>query len=151
MFDMVRGRNQPVTSKRLFETIDRYLLADTRSEFRRLLENHASLIAPESAPTLGSCSRSFREDLPAFDLGFDFDKTQTAKTITGVEPDGPAFAAGLRNGQVLAGASVYNGQTDRFVTIRIRDDAGDRRIEYLPQGKAVAVWQYHLVPGQSCH
>jgi predicted metalloprotease with PDZ domain len=150
MFDMVRGRNQPITIKRVFETIDRYLLADTRAEFRRVVQGPGDLIAPDPAPALDSCSRLSRENAPTFDLGFDFEGSRTAKTVMGVEADGPAFAAGLRNGQPLTGASVYNGQTDRLATITIRGDAGDRRIAYLPQGKAVAVWQYHLVAGQSC-
>ncbi len=149
MFDMVRGRNRPITIERVFETIDRYLLADTRVEFRRVVQDHGDLIAPDPAPALGSCSRLSRENAPTFDLGFDLDGSLTAKTVTGVEPDGPAFAAGLRNGQPLSGASVYNGQTDRLATITIRGDAGDLRIAYLPKG-TVAVWQYHLVPSQSC-
>ena len=150
MFDMVRGRNQPITIKRVFETIDRYLLADTSAEFRRVVQDNGDLIALDPAPALGSCSRVSRENVPTFDLGFDLDGSQTAKTVTGVEPEGPAFAAGLRNGQPLTGFSVYNGQTDRLATITIRGETGDRRIAYLPQGKTVVVWQYHLVPGQGC-
>jgi predicted metalloprotease with PDZ domain len=150
MFDMVRGRNQPITIERIFHTIDRYLSADTRAEFRRVVQDNGDLIAPDPAPALGSCSRLSRENLPMFDLGFDLDGSQAAETVKGVEPDGPAFAAGLRDGLQLTGVSVYNGQTDRLATITIRGDAGDRRIAYLPQGKTVVVWQYHLVPGQGC-
>jgi predicted metalloprotease with PDZ domain len=150
MFDMVRGHNQPITIQRVFDTIDRYLLADTRAEFRRIVQDNGDLIAPDPAPALGSCSRVSRENVPTFDLGFDLVGSQTANTVMGVEPEGPAFAAGLRNGQQYTGASVYNGQTDRLATITIRGDAGDRRIEYLPQGKTVVEWQYHLVQGQPC-
>jgi predicted metalloprotease with PDZ domain len=147
---MVRGHNQPITIQRVFDTIDRYLLADTRAEFRRIVQDNGDLIAPDPAPALGSCSRVSRENVPTFDLGFDLVGSQTANTVMGVEPEGPAFAAGLRNGQQYTGASVYNGQTDRLATITIRGDAGDRRIEYLPQGKTVVEWQYHLVQGQPC-
>jgi predicted metalloprotease with PDZ domain len=150
MLDMVRGRNQPLTNKRVFETIDRYLSAETRAEFRRALQDHGDLIPPDPAPALGSCSRLSRENVPTFDLGFDLAGSQTAKTVLGVEPNGPAFAAGLRNGQPLAGVSVYNGQTDRLATITIHGDAGDRKIAFLPQGKTIVVWQYNLVPGQDC-
>jgi hypothetical protein len=150
MFDMVRGRSQPLTMNRIFETIDRYLSAGTRAEFHRIVQDHGDLLPPDPAPALGSCSRLSRENLPTFDLGFDFDGSRAANTVTGVEPDGPAFAAGLRNGQPMTGFSVYNGQTDRLATITIRGDAGDRKIAYLPQGKIVVVWQYHLVPGPGC-
>jgi predicted metalloprotease with PDZ domain len=150
MFDLVRERNQPLTTKRIFETIDRYLLADTRAEFLRAVQDHGDLIAPDPAPALGSCSWLTRENASTFDLGFDLEKSRTAKTVTGVEPDGPAFAAGLRNGQPLIGDSVNNGQPDRLATITIRGDDGDRRIAYLPQGKTIVVWQYHLVPDQPC-
>jgi predicted metalloprotease with PDZ domain len=150
MFDMVRGRNQPITIERVFHTIDRYLSADTRAEFRRVVQGNGDLIAPDPAPSLSSCSRLSRENVPMFDLGFDLDGSRSANTVKGVELDGPAFAAGLRNGQPLTGVSVYNGQTDRLATITIRGDAGDRKIAYLPQGKTVMVWQYHLVPGQPC-
>ncbi|HET9130665.1 MAG TPA: hypothetical protein VFO86_06950 [Terriglobia bacterium] len=150
MFDMVRGRNQPLTTQRIFETIDRYLLTESRAEFRSVVQDHGDLIAPDPAPAIGSCARLSRESVPMFDLGFDLDGSQTAKTVTGVEPDGPAFAAGLRNGQPLTGVSVSNGRSDRLATITIREDAGNRRIAYFPQGKTVVVWQYHLVPGQPC-
>jgi predicted metalloprotease with PDZ domain len=90
------------------------------------------------------------EELPTFDLGFDLAASATAKQVVGVVAEGPAFAAGLRNGQTLGRVSVYNGQPDRLATFTIHTDAGDQAIAFYPRGKAMPGWQYRLDQGGSC-
>src|ERR1700744_333484 len=86
-----------------------------------------------------------------FDLGFDFDESQKKHKVVAVDPDGPAYAAGLRNGQPLNGWSVYNGDTSRPTKMRIRNaDDKPAEIVYKPAGKPVATWVYHLNADQSC-
>jgi len=150
MFDMVRTSTQSITLARTLDTAGRYLSADARRQLQRAVVEHGDLAAPEAVPSLGACVRPALEDLPTFDLGFDLAASATAKQAVGVVPDGPAFAAGLRNGQVLGRISVYNGQADRLATVIVRTDNGDQPIAFYPRGKAIPGWQYRLDQGGSC-
>jgi predicted metalloprotease with PDZ domain len=150
MFDMVRTSDQPVALARILATADRYLSAETRSQLQRAAVEQGNLSAPEAVPSLGACARRALEDLPTFDLGFDLAASAVAKQVVGVVAGGPAFAAGLRNGQTLGRVSVYNGQPDRLATFTIHTDAGDQPIAFYPRGKPIPVWQYHLDQSESC-
>lgn len=81
--------------------------------------------------------------LVIYDLGFDADASKTAGKITGVEADGPAFSAGLRDGQALKHVSISRNQPDRIAEITIQTDGGPQTIKYYPRGK-MTVPQYKL-------
>jgi len=85
------------------------------------------------------------DEIATFNLGFDLAASTAAGSVTGVEPGGPAFQAGIRNGQRLSGRlSVYNHQPDRIAIVTIQTSAGRQEIQYYPRGKSVKVVQYHL-------
>ena len=85
------------------------------------------------------------DQVPTFDLGFDLGASTASSTITGVEPDGPAFQAGLRNGQRLSGRlSVYNNEPEKAAIVTIQSGDDRKTIEYYPRGKPISVMQYHL-------
>jgi hypothetical protein len=93
----------------------------------------------------GPCVRGSIDEAPTFHLGFDLDASMAAGAITGVEPDGPAFKAGLRNGQRMSGRlSVYNNQPEKPAIVTVRASDGLQAIEYYPRGAPVKVMQYHL-------
>jgi predicted metalloprotease with PDZ domain len=150
MFDMLRANDQPVTLARILDTAGRYLSADTRSQLQRAVVGQGNLSAPEEVPSVGACARPALEDLPTFDLGFDLAASAAAKQVVGVVANGPAFAAGLRDGQTLGRVSAYNGQPDRLATFTIHTDAGDQPIAFYPRGKAIPGWQYLLDQTGSC-
>jgi predicted metalloprotease with PDZ domain len=150
MFDMVRTSKQSITLARTLDTAGRYLSDDAQSQLRRAVVEHGDLAAPDEVPSMGACARPSMEELPTFDLGFDLAASATAKQVVGVVAEGPAFAAGLRNGQTLGRVSVYNGQPDRLATFTIHTDAGDQAIAFYPRGKAMPGWQYRLDQGGSC-
>jgi hypothetical protein len=66
-----------------------------------------------------------------------------AHRVKSVRSDGPAFKAGLRDGQELNGCSVYNNQPDKVATFHIRTTAGRNVIRYYPR-ETITVPQYHL-------
>jgi predicted metalloprotease with PDZ domain len=94
---------------------------------------------------LGACAHASMDDLPTFDLGFDFAASTNAKKVVGVRPDSPASKAGLRDGQGLLGWSVHNNEPDKAAKFTIQTDDGEKtKIEYYPKGKTITVPQYHI-------
>jgi len=145
MFEMVRTRDQPLTQERIFKTIARYSSPDTRAALEAAVTNRGALAAPDRVPSLAGCARPSLVDVPTFDLGFDFAASRAAGKVMGVRPDGPAYAAGLRDGQVLHGRiSVWNNDSQRAAVFGIRDDAGEREVQFFPKGASVQAWQYQI-------
>jgi predicted metalloprotease with PDZ domain len=143
MYDMVSAAAKPLTRARILETAGSYLSPASRAELARIVEPGSALPAAEDA--LGPCVRGSAEETAPFHLGFDLAASTAAGIVTGVEAGGPAFQAGLRNGQRLSGRlSVYNNQPDKMAIVTI--ETGDTRqaIEYYPRGTAVMLVQYHL-------
>jgi predicted metalloprotease with PDZ domain len=143
MHDMVNGAVKPLTERRILQTAGRYLQSPLRTELARIIQPDSDISLSESG--LGPCVRGSVDDVPTFDLGFDLGASTTTGRITGVEADGPAFQAGLRNGQQLSGRlSVYNNQPEKGAIVTIKTGDGSKAIEYYPRGKPIAVMQYHL-------
>jgi predicted metalloprotease with PDZ domain len=89
------------------------------------------------ATLLGECGKVLTESRAAFDRGFDARATRQAEgTITGVDPAGPAYAAGMRDGMKLVRreGSAANDST-LPLAYRIADADGEKLISYLPIGR----------------
>lgn len=143
MYDMVNEAAKPLTEGRILETVGRYILPPSRTELARILQPNASISLSENG--LGPCVRGSIDQVPTFDLGFDLPASMATGSITGVEADGPALQAGLRNGQRLSGRlSVHNNQPEKAVIVTVQTSDGQKAIEYYPRGKPIAVMQYHL-------
>lgn len=87
---------------------------------------------------LGACLAISSQQVPVFDRGFDGAKSGQTGIITGVDPAGPAYAAGLRDGMKRLGREGGT-EGDSRVPIGYRvagPDGAPRLIRYLPQGKA---------------
>ncbi len=150
MFEMVRNPRQPLTLARILDTAGHYLSAESRELLKRVATEHGNPTAPEQIPMLRVCSSALLDSVPTFDLGLDLDRTLSTKVITGVVEDGPAFKAGLRNGQAMLSISVTRGEPERLAKFTVRSDAGTKPITFYPQGKPVAVWRYQLDSTRSC-
>lgn len=94
------------------------------------------------ADTFGPCARVVTEQVPAFDRGYDVAATSEAQMFAGVDPQGPAYAAGVRDGmkrlEVLGGKV---GDHSVEVAYRVADANGERVIRYLPQGRRIVTQQ----------
>ena len=88
--------------------------------------------------TLTSCIRIDTVADRGFDPGFNFETSLTTRRVTDVDVAGPAYAAGLRDGQRLVSMSLGQ-RTDIPATVGIEDsDGSDRRVvAYLPLGPEV--------------
>jgi predicted metalloprotease with PDZ domain len=150
MFDMVRTGDQPYTLDRILATAGQYLSPESRTLLEQAVSHHGDLPAPEHLPILGDCAHASLDDVPTFDLGFDFDRSRSTGTVAGVVENGPAFNAGLRDGQSLLGNSFYKGDPERMARFKVHTDAGDKQIDFYPRGKTIQAWQYHIDKNKQC-
>jgi predicted metalloprotease with PDZ domain len=143
MYDMVSGAAKPLTQARIIETAGRYLSPAQRAEFGKIPDGDDRM--PNFEPEPGPCLRGSVDEVATFRLGFDLAASSTAGVVTGVEPEGPAFKAGLRDGQRMSGRlSVYNNQPEKSAIVTVRTSDGLRAIEYYPRGAPVQAMQYDL-------
>ena len=118
----------------------RVLLAETGIDASDRIERHARLGEPLLLPEglFGDCVRVVTTDRAAFDRGYDADATRLADgVITGVDPAGAAFAAGMRDGmRLIQREGGVIGDSTVELSYRIADEMGERVIRYMPEGKA---------------
>jgi predicted metalloprotease with PDZ domain len=145
MFDMKRNSSQIYNLARVLDTAGRYLSPESRALLQKAVVDHGDLVPPSNIPSLGDCAHASLQDLPTFDSGFDINHSRVSGTVVGVVEGGPAFAAGLRNGQKLVGISVDKGNSERLAKLTIREGIEDQQISFYPRGKTVRAWQYQLV------
>lgn len=82
-----------------------------------------------------------------FDPGFELEASLAARVVSGVRAGSAAHAAGLRDGQPLAGFSVQRGEPDREISLTVREGGGSRTIAFFPRGEPVAVPEYRRAAG----
>jgi len=99
------------------------------------------------AATFEPCLELGSESLGAYELGFDLDASRAAKEIRGVTPGSAAEDAGLRNGQRLTSVNITYGNPETPVEVGVRDDEGDRKLRWLPQGDRFPVPRVKLRDG----
>jgi predicted metalloprotease with PDZ domain len=107
-----------------------------RGELVRLPDD----LAPGCLRVLSSSRRSFTR-------GFDIDATEAAdRSIRGVDPAGPAFAAGMREGMKLVKREAGTiGDSTQDIAYRVVDGGQERVLRYRPEGKEILTIQ-QLVP-----
>lgn len=143
MHDLLRraDREGVRTSRGLLRTVlSAYLERDVGPDLERYVDEGETIPA---AP-LGRGEDVTLVTLPMapFVLGFDFGASREAGVVTGLDPDGPAAAAGLREGQKLAGFSIHWDDAGQPVVLFVEEDGEERRVEYLPAGETIPVPQY---------
>ncbi len=101
------------------------------------------IVSGEPVPILpdmfGPCFDVEDTDFPLYDLGLDLDASFNAQAATGVREDGPAYAAGVREGQRLFGYSISQiGNPNSPVTLYLEGQGGGQvPVQYLPQSDEV--------------
>jgi predicted metalloprotease with PDZ domain len=128
------GEEPPLASELLIRTLRSHGL-DVRADVERHVVRGEPILLPEEWP--GPGGRLVTEDRPEFSRGFDPEATTRAgNVVTGLDPDSPAYAAGLRNGMtILKRESGRPGDPTVPLVYLVRDGDVERRIEFLPHGK----------------
>lgn len=111
----------------------------TRARLRTLIDSMITRgadipVLPNSLPWCDSMVMGY---IPLFDLGFDGSSLANGRVVHGVEADGPAARAGLKEGAALRGWSWNNGNSTSQVRLVLADGTA---ITYMPAAeKSVAV------------
>ena len=95
---------------------------------------------------LAPCLALGAKQVGKFELGFDLQASQAAKSITGLVPGSAAERAGLREGDAVQGWSIYFNKPEVPVEIT----TGGKHITYLPQGAPVEVPVFAVADASSC-
>lgn len=130
------GKGSSALARDLFRAA---LLEKTGIDATKAIERHARAGEPILLPEklLGACGTVVAEGRRAFDRGFDAQATRVGNSvIAGVDPAGPAYAAGMRNGQRLVRREAgVIGDASVTLSYRIKDAGEEKMISYLPVGR----------------
>ncbi|MBI1197702.1 MAG: hypothetical protein GC203_07560 [Phenylobacterium sp.] len=125
---------------------------DLRPDIARYIERGEVIELP--AEMFGGCLQARVTTSPAYDIGFDADRSIAAHVVSGVRRRGPAWNSGLRDGMALVSGRYQAGDTARQVEFTVRTGKGrrarTRTIAYWPYGDDDAVTRkLQLTPGLS--
>jgi predicted metalloprotease with PDZ domain len=108
---------------------------DPSADLDAHVERGALILLPEAI--FAPCGRVETRTAPAFHRGFDIAATQANNSIiAGVVRDGPAYAAGMRDGMLLVrrdGGEI--GDAEREIGYVVREGQTERTLRYMPQGR----------------
>lgn len=138
--------SSPLAPQRLLAALRATLGEQPLRDLNRLIERGEPF--EFDARSLGPCFGFSRRQEPVWALGFD-EASLKSRIVVGVAPDGPAHAAGLRDGMALRGYSIYRGQLDQDVLLQVVGDDGRlRELRYRPiSGQTQEVLRYTPLPG----
>ncbi|QIL01828.1 hypothetical protein G7078_02850 [Sphingomonas sinipercae] len=126
------AKARAMTGVDLQPTIDRYLV---RGEEVTL-----------PADVFGKCLAVRTASIPKYDRGFTV--KGIGDPVTDVDPAGRAYAAGIRKGMIIVAREAGKpGDSSVENVFRVKDDAGERVIRYLPAGQEMMSIQQVQVTG----
>ena len=148
----------PLASERVLDALQPLLAPvgiDPRADVvRHVVEGQPFDFSPSGAKALlGNCLAQVEETLPIWTLGFDRASLGEGQ-LRGVDPDGPAYAAGLRDGMQIVGWSIYDGDATKDASLQVREPAGGpvRDFSFRPVSSRTEVvprWQPMRGVGES--
>ncbi|MBI4349650.1 MAG: hypothetical protein HY553_22635 [Elusimicrobia bacterium] len=129
LFRAAVGRGVQASSKTITELFAP-LAPSVELDLERVVERGGLVDVPADA--LGPCA-SLSHDAPvAFELGFDWKRSEPDKIVRGVVEGSAAWRAGLREGQELGSIDIVHGNATREVGLTVFEGEAKRPIRYLP-------------------
>ncbi|MEQ1863040.1 MAG: hypothetical protein ABL996_00140 [Micropepsaceae bacterium] len=151
MFAMKRdadaGSDRPVPVRQNFVVNMNKFGVDVTGDIERFIEKGETIALPSDV--WRTCGPVSTAEIAEFDRGFDGRRTMANHNIVvGVDPNGPAYAAGLRDGMLILRLDLGQGSDSRVPLVyRIAEGEHVREISYLPQGKRRVSIQEFLLKG----
>jgi predicted metalloprotease with PDZ domain len=135
-----------ITSDRVLGLIESLTSTAFGARLRATVVDGAVLAIEPSL--LEPCLTATTVKLWTYELGFDWPATQAGRKVVGVQPGSAAARAGLRDGDSLTGFSMYQGDPDRQVELKV--GPARRKISYLPRGKQILVPRFAAHDAETC-
>jgi predicted metalloprotease with PDZ domain len=126
------------TEERVLAAFSPYLSQDEMQQLRSIAIDGTDVPLPEG---LGGCAARQSEMQAVVDPGFDEQTSYAKKEVSGIVPDGPAYRAGIRNGQELFRWSIYNDDPSKDAMLGVVINGQSKMITFSP-AKQVRVEQY---------
>lgn len=138
MFDLVHqsqtGKAVPdFTEERVLAAFSPYLSESEMRQLRSAAIDGADVPVPEN---LGGCAVRHSEKQTVVDPGFDERASFAAKRVTGIVEDGPAYRAGIRDGQELFRWSIYYEDPSKDALLGVVIDGQKKMISFSPTKQA---------------
>ena len=138
MFDLVRQSETQIpvpefTEQRVLAAFSPYLSEDQMQQLRNMAIAGADVPLPEK---LGGCAILEKQIQSVVDPGFDQNASFAAKRVIGVVNDGPAYRAGIRDGQELFRWSIYNDDPSKDALLGVVIDGQKRMVTFSPVKQA---------------
>jgi predicted metalloprotease with PDZ domain len=139
-----RRRNAPSAVALFVQTAARFGL-DVRGDVDRAVERGQAILLPPD--TFGGCLVVSTQEVPRFDSGYAVATRDGKLVIVKAPPDGPAYAAGIREGMAYVHRDAGEpGDPLTPYKVRINEGETERVVTYLPQGEGMETLQQVVVP-----
>ncbi|AZS23536.1 M61 family peptidase [Caulobacter sp. FWC26] len=141
-----RDTSRRVPASQAFTPVARSVTGvDLAPEIDRYVSRGERILLPADA--FGGCLTVETLTRPAYWLGLDLAETDKARTLVGVDPSGPAYAAGLREGMKYLGRHGGKpGDSTVEVGLAIEENGKPRVVRFLPKGPGEVTVQRIKVP-----
>ena len=151
MFDLVKEAQVPrpleLNEDRVFRAFARYLGPEQVAMIRSMALDGTDVPLPER---LGGCARLGQVTRTVVDPGFDESSLDT-KHIAGVDPEGPAYRAGIRDGQEVFRVSIYRNDPSKDVLLGVVINGKREMIQYsAAKQQIVAQYQATVELARTC-
>ncbi len=134
MFDLVKqsqtGNSPPAfTEERVIAAFAPYLSPEELAQLRHMVIDGEDVPLPEK---LGTCAERQTKTQTMVDPGFDTETSLQNKRVTGIVAGGPAYRAGIRDGQQLFRWSIYNDDPSKDALLGVMIDGEKKLITFSP-------------------
>ncbi len=129
----------------LFEETIRGFGLEVRPDIERVPLGGAAVLLPEDA--FGGCIKVTTREAPRFETGYSLETRDGARVLAKVDPAGPAYAAGLREGMIIIRRlSGMPGNSTQAWTVQVGDGGREHQVTYLPAGGGTQTLQQLEIP-----